>query len=389
MRDYSYDLPDNRIAEFPLTPRDSAKLLIWRAGVTTHARFAQLADFLDSSSILFFNDTRVIPARIHFKKDTGAQIEVLLMAPVTPPLTQPIMSSKGNCQWRCLIGNLKRWSERVTLTLQVKAVTLHAVLVDRDKGIVQFEWTPEITFAEVLEKIGDTPLPPYIHRSTTDEDRGRYQTVYARHKGAVAAPTAGLHFTDDVIRSLTEKNIQTDFLTLHVSAGTFLPVKTEDALAHRMHEEQIVVTRTNILNLLSGKKVVAVGTTSMRTLESLYWFGCLLAADPEAPFEIPQDIPYLPHIIKLSVYDSLQNVLQRMSQRETIQGRTSIFIRPGYTFQVCDSLITNFHQPGSTLLLLVAAFAGPGWKSIYEEALKKGYRFLSYGDSSLIEANKT
>jgi S-adenosylmethionine:tRNA ribosyltransferase-isomerase len=384
MHDYTYLLPESRIAAFPLAQRDRAKLLVWRKGVITHGIFSQLPDFLEPGSILYFNDTRVIPARIHFKKETGAVIEVLLMTPEAPAATQVSMASKGHCRWRCIIGNLKRWNERLTLSVRLGSVTLNADLVDRQQGIVEFNWSSDITFAKVLDQIGDTPLPPYIHRASTVEDKTRYQTVYAHHEGAVAAPTAGLHFTDDVMRSIRDNGILTDFLTLHVSAGTFLPVKEDNAIGHKMHEEQIIVTKTNVLNLLSGKKVVAVGTTSMRTLESLYWFGCLLAKDSTAAFDISQDLPYSSITASLDLGDSLQNVLRHMGHNETLEGKTSIFIRPGYSFRVCNALITNFHQPGSTLLLLVAAFAGPEWKKIYESALTNDYRFLSYGDSSLI-----
>jgi S-adenosylmethionine:tRNA ribosyltransferase-isomerase len=385
MRDFTYELPDDRIATIPLERRDSAKLLVFKNGAINHAIFSQLPDLLSVESILFFNDTRVIPARLQFRKETGAAIEVLLLTPVDPPLAQASMTARGRCKWACVVGNLKRWKPHTTLRLRSGLFELEATLLDNDSNIVEFKWTPaDETFASILQQTGDTPLPPYIHRETTSDDKHRYQTVYAHHDGAVAAPTAGLHFTPEVEASLKKKGIECDYLTLHVSAGTFLPVKTDNALKHHMHEEQVVITRSNIINLLSDKRVVSVGTTSMRTLESLYWFGCMLEQDPKSDFSISQDDPYSGILRPLAKHRALENVLKRMGSEDSIHGRTSIFIRPGYTFQVCDSLITNFHQPGSTLLLLVAAFAGPNWKSIYDAALQHGYRFLSYGDSSLI-----
>jgi S-adenosylmethionine:tRNA ribosyltransferase-isomerase len=390
MRDYTYQLPEDRIASFPLERRDQAKLLVYRDGRIDHAAFSQLSDYLEPDSLLFFNDTRVIPARLLFHKATGAQIEVLLLAPLDPALQLLSMTTTGRCVWRCIIGNLKRWNESTPLLLQTDSVALTAALVNRDTGVVEFSWTPEdMTFASVLDKLGGVPLPPYLNRQATEADRGRYQTLYAHHDGAVAAPTAGLHFTDEVLASLSHKGITSDFLTLHVSAGTFLPVKTDNAKNHTMHEEQVIVTRQNIVNLLREKKVVSVGTTTMRTLESLYWYGCLLEKDPSAPFHITQEMPYSGNVNAVTTQRSFQNVLRRLGASDQIHGSTSIFIHPGYSFHVCDALITNFHQPGSTLLLLVAAFAGSGWKNIYNEALTNHYRFLSYGDSSLIFNGKS
>jgi S-adenosylmethionine:tRNA ribosyltransferase-isomerase len=389
MSDYTYELPENRIAAIPLERRDSAKLLVFRDGKIEHSGFSQLSDFLNVDSLLFFNDTRVIPARLQFTKETGAKIEVLLLSPLDPPLPQESMAAKGRCTWDCIIGNVKRWKPQSTLHIRSGLIELEAALLDKDKNTVEFKWNlADLPFAEILRMVGDTPLPPYIQRATTLDDRDRYQTVYAHHDGAVAAPTAGLHFTAEVQDALKKKGIESDYITLHVSAGTFLPVKTENALEHHMHEEQVVITRQNVLNLLKGKDVVCVGTTSLRTLESLYWFGCLLEKNPVAPFIISQDDPYSGVLVSIDKVRAFENVLKRIGSSDAIHGRTSIFIRPGYTFHVCDSLITNFHQPGSTLLLLVAAFAGPTWKSIYEQALQHGYRFLSYGDSSLIQRSK-
>lgn len=383
IHDYSYDLPPDRIASHPLKNRDESKLLVYRNGIIEHSRFSQIVDFLDVNSILFFNDTKVIPARLHFRKETGAWIEVMLLSPVQPALAHASMSATGSCTWSCAIGNQKKWNSGTALESKSGEIVLTARLVDAAMGTVGFAWTPsDMTFAEVIHALGDTPLPPYIKRETTTEDIDRYQTVYAHHQGAVAAPTAGLHFTETVMQAIRARDIANDFVTLHVSAGTFLPVKHENALEHTMHEEQLVITRKNLMNLLSGKKVTAVGTTTLRTLESIYWYGCKLEHQPDAVFTIRQEDPY--RLERVTVARSVENVLASMKAADQLCGTTSIYIRPGYTFQVCDALVTNFHQPGSTLMLLVAAFIGKSWKPVYDEALSHGYRFLSYGDSSLL-----
>jgi S-adenosylmethionine:tRNA ribosyltransferase-isomerase len=381
--DYSYDLPADRIALYPLENRDESKLLVYKDGSIRHEKFIQVVDFLDVKTILFFNDTKVIPARLQFRKETGAIIEVMLLGPLQPALAHASMKATGSCVWKCVIGNQKRWANELLLTRKSGPVTLTAKLADALNGIVEFQWSPvDMTFAEVLHVLGSTPLPPYIKREATSHDIERYQTVYAQHDGAVAAPTAGLHFTQQVMDAIGRKGIKHDFVTLHVSAGTFLPVKQENALEHTMHEEHVVITRDNILNLLSGRQVVAVGTTTLRTLESVYWYGCMLERNPHAQFNIEQEYPYS-SIESIGKEKSLHNVLDVMNA-DHLNGKTSIFIRPGYTFQVCDALITNFHQPGSTLMLLVATFIGKQWKTVYNEALSHDYRFLSYGDSSLL-----
>lgn len=388
LHDYLYELPDDRIARYPLPHRDRSKLLIYLQGTIEHDVFNQLDKYLPKNSILFFNDTKVIPARLFFRKPTGAVIEVLLLNPVSPSASiAHVMDSRESCVWQCTIGNLKRWSEAVPLKLDADGHTLEAHLTDREKGLVQFRWTSEMTFAGVLDHAGVMPLPPYLRREAEDADRERYQTVYSRIEGAVAAPTAGLHFTDAVFDKLKAAGFSTDFLTLHVSAGTFLPVKHEDATQHVMHAEHVTVTRDNIRNLLDEEKsVIAVGTTSMRTLESLYWYGVDLLERGDAPFVVHQDVERHLRTGGPSVRDALSRILQRMDEKkvDTIHGQTSIYILPGYTFRVCRGLITNFHQPGSTLLLLIAAFIGDGWKKVYAEALEREYRFLSFGDSSLL-----
>lgn len=387
INDYTYNLLSHKIAAYPLDNRDESKLLVYRQGKIHHAAFKSLADFLPGNSFLFFNDTKVIPARIHFQKKTGAEIEVFLLSPVTPgTLMADAMLATNQCTWQCAVGNLKRWKEGQILLKEEKGISLTATLINKNDGRIEFNWPTQQSFAEVITTIGVTPLPPYIKRKASEEDVNRYQTIYSHYEGAVAAPTAGLHFTEQIMERLNKKGIEKDFLTLHVSAGTFQPVKTENALEHTMHGEQIVVTRESIQNLLNENKfIIAVGTTSMRTLESLYWFGMKLLEDPDCEFKITQHDPYLKRELP-SREEALHSILTYMENRNvtTITGSTSIFLYPGYKFKMCNGLITNFHLPASTLILLVAAFIGNDWQKIYEEALHNNYRFLSYGDSSLL-----
>jgi S-adenosylmethionine:tRNA ribosyltransferase-isomerase len=296
------------------------------------------------------------------------------------------MQSTERCVWKCAVGNLKRWKGKSELVLNKNGIVLAVSLLDHAEGLVEFKWNNELTFAQIVALFGNIPLPPYLHRNPAEEDIERYQTVYSKFEGAVAAPTAGLHFTAEVLEELKRQNIKTDYLTLHVSAGTFQPIKVQNALEHKMHEEEVILTRENIVNLLEKDRfIVPVGTTSMRSLESAYWFGVKLSSDPSVEFVITQDDAY---VLKqdVSVEESLRKVLAAMEERktDTIVGRTSIYIVPGYKFRIAHGLITNFHQPGSTLMLLVAALVGNDWKKIYQEALDKNYRFLSYGDSSLL-----
>ena len=389
INDYKYNLSQDKIALYPLEERDHSKLLVYKNGHITHSSFNNLSQFLPENSILFFNNTKEIPARLIFHKDTGASIELFLLNPILPsPLVSLAMESKGCSQWHVTIGNAKRWNDGKPLVMKVKGAELIASLIDKEKGIVKFSWSPEsLTFAEIISKAGATPLPPYLKREVEASDRERYQTVYSKNDGAVAAPTAGLHFTNNVFASLKSKNIETDFLTLHVSAGTFQPVKVENALDHIMHAEQLVISKSTIENLLEGnRKTIAVGTTSLRTLESLYWYGVMLQANPDAEFIINQDRPYLKDQIEMEFSQAIEKVYAKMERDQVNEliGETSIYIIPGYTFKSCEALITNFHQPGSTLMLLVAAFVGTDWKEIYEQALQENYRFLSFGDSSLL-----
>jgi S-adenosylmethionine:tRNA ribosyltransferase-isomerase len=312
-------------------------------------------------------------------KDTGAKIEIFLLEPLTPSTThEVVMASKNECSWKCMIGNARKWKEQTTLSHP----TLDFTATRIGKSEVLFEWK-EGEFSELLEEIGKIPLPPYIHRDVEDNDKDRYQTVYSKMDGAVAAPTAGLHFTKEIIADLRKKGVRTEYLTLHVSAGTFQPIKTDDITKHPMHNEQVWIQKETIESLISSTQIIAVGTTSMRTLESLYWFGVRLENGLD-DFYIKQTDPYTLDTIETK--KSLENVLRHMEERNAaaLAGQTEIFIYPGYDFKVCDGLITNYHMPNSTLVLLIAAFIGEDWRKVYQQALDNDYKFLSYGDSSLL-----
>ena len=390
--DYTYSLSPERIAAYPKDVRDQSNLLVYKKGQITHSRFDSIASYLQPDSFLFFNDTKVIPARLHFTKGTapdgkGAQIEIFLLNPVEPSsLMVHAMQAERVCSWKCTIGNLKRWKDGIVLTRNLGGINLQAFLRDRIEGHVEFRWDSDHSFAEIISRSGETPLPPYINRKSEETDRERYQTVYSHYEGAVAAPTAGLHFTSNVFASLAEKNIRTDFLTLHVSAGTFQPIKAKNAAEHTMHNEQIVIKRHNIENLLNNQLIIPVGTTSMRTIESIYWYGVKLLSDPDASFNIDQQYPYSIKTDLPTKEESLSALIDCFDRHKLneVTGQTSIYIVPGYRFRICKALITNFHQPGSTLILLVAAFIGSDWKKVYQSALDNNYRFLCYGDSSLL-----
>jgi S-adenosylmethionine:tRNA ribosyltransferase-isomerase len=386
--DYTYQLPEERIAKFPLAERDQSKLLVYsKEGAISHRNFKDILSFLPEGSLMVFNDTKVIPARLHFQKESGAEIEVFLLNPEEPSvLLQLAMQSSSQCTWSCTIGNLKRWKDNTVLEKDLGFSLLRARLINREKQLVEFNWTNQVSFAKIVDTCGEIPLPPYLKRDAVESDKQRYQTVYSHYEGAVAAPTAGLHFTPALVEELRSKNIHSSFVTLHVSAGTFQPIKTENALVHAMHNEQIVVTKQTIEQFLNHQnKIIPVGTTSMRTVESLYWMGVNLLTAKENPFVITQKTPYEKEVT-VPATESLQALLHFLQENkeDTIIGHTSIYIHPGYTFRMCEALITNFHQPGSTLILLVAAFVGNDWKRIYKEALDNQYRFLSYGDSSLL-----
>jgi S-adenosylmethionine:tRNA ribosyltransferase-isomerase len=390
LSDYQYPLPDNRIAKYPLPDRAGSRLLFYKDGAIDHRMFRDLPALLPPDSVLVFNNTRVIPARWIFSKETGASIEIFLLHPIEPHSVEQAMVVTGSTLWQCMIGNLKRWKDGQELTLEwsIEGVSclLRARLEDREKGWVRFDWQPgTFGFRQLVEAGAKLPLPPYLHREAEESDKERYQTVYSQAAGAVAAPTAGLHFTPEILHSLADKGITTDYLTLHVSAGTFQPVKTEQVADHPMHNEQVVIRKSNLTALLNDKKVVAVGTTSMRTLESMYWYGVKLLTQETDKFRVEKLDPYqLPgHVSKEDALKAIWSKMEALGV-DSLEGETEIFLLPGYTFRICQGLITNFHQPGSTLMLLVAAFVGEDWKRIYEEALAHPYRFLSYGDSSLL-----
>ncbi|MEQ8473766.1 MAG: S-adenosylmethionine:tRNA ribosyltransferase-isomerase [Marinoscillum sp.] len=383
LKEFDYHLPEERIAKHPLANRSDSKLLCYNKGNISHKKFSDLPEKLPENSLLVFNNTKVIPARIIFFKETGARIEVFLLTPRKPSTVhEDVMASTRSCSWLAMIGNAKKWKKE-PLVMEFEGFRLTAVRSDHDE--VTFSWDSDLTFSEVLLKIGEIPLPPYLGRAVTEADKPRYQTVYSKAEGAVAAPTAGLHFTEEVIGQLTNYGIQTDYLTLHVSAGTFQPIKADRIEDHPMHCEQVLITKQNILNLLENDTVIPVGTTSMRTLESTYWFGHKLSEDPEADFFITKDSPY-PNSKNLSKEESLRLVLSYMEKKgvDLLVGQTEIFIYPGYKFRICKGLITNYHLPGSTLILLVAALIGEDWRRVYNEAMTNDYRFLSYGDSSLL-----
>jgi S-adenosylmethionine:tRNA ribosyltransferase-isomerase len=386
--DYGYELPSERIALHPLSERDESKLLVYQKGDIVHTSFKNIDRFVSNNCTLFFNNTRVIPARLTFTKNSGAEIEVFILHPIEPSsLVYEAMQAIESATWKCAIGNLKRWSDGLLLSYLFPWGELTAELISREDAIVRFRWNSKsLTFAEVVKECGATPLPPYLKRKATKEDKDRYQTIYSQADGAVAAPTAGMHFTETVLNTIKKKGVGVDFLTLHVSAGTFLPVKTTNALDHQMHSEQVVVQKSIIEKLLiDDQKVIAVGTTSMRTLESLYWYGVKLIADKAAEFIVYKMDPYElgNNVTKKETLCAIYNKMMNEGL-EFIAGETSIYIVPSYSFKICNGLITNFHQPSSTLMLLVAAFVGDDWKKIYEAALKNEYRFLSYGDSSLL-----
>ncbi|MFT7056229.1 MAG: S-adenosylmethionine:tRNA ribosyltransferase-isomerase [Roseivirga sp.] len=392
LADYTYELADEKIAKYPLAERDQSKLLHYKKGSITHEKFKDIIELIPKESTLFFNNTKVIPARLIFNKATGAQIEIFLLKPIAPSeILSIVMEERTSVTWECMVGNFKKWKDEIPLerSLEINGgeVVLKAKVVDRDKKSIQFEWdNQDISFAEIVEVSGKVPLPPYLNRAAEESDKPRYQTVYSQHDGAVAAPTAGLHFTSEILEKLKEKGVKESFLTLHVSAGTFQPIKSDNILEHPMHSEQMVVTKESIQDVIEAKgKVFAVGTTSMRTLESLFWFGVRLINGKEN-FNIQKLEPYDAYDQLPSRSESFQAIFGWMESNSLNQiiGTTEIFIFPGYKFRVCDGLITNFHQPGSTLILLVAAFIGEDWKKVYHQALDSGYRFLSYGDSSLL-----
>lgn len=391
LSEYSYHLPDEKIAFEGTKERDTSKLLFYKNESIKDLKFKEITEVIPDGSTLFFNDTKVIPARIIMSRKTGAFIEIFLLKPAYNKDIAQSLESFQNATWECMVGNLKKWKEdevlSIELVIDAKSFLLHAKLVSKIEQTVEFSWNNnDISFAQVLELLGKTPLPPYIKREANPEDKERYQTVYSKIEGAVAAPTAGLHFTDAILNQLRLKGIEESFFTLHVGAGTFMPIKAETVDEHPMHNETMIIPIEAVESTLTSNFTIAVGTTSMRTLESLYWFGVKLMEDSNASFHIDKLYAYEVRNTLPTRKEAMVAVLHFAKQNNLnhLKGSTEIFIFPGYQFKMCDGLITNFHQPGSTLILLVAAFIGNSWKKVYEHALSNNYRFLSFGDSSIL-----
>ena len=419
IEEYNYPLPDERIAKYPLANRDQSKLLVYRDGQVSEDRFDHIGDYLSADSLLIYNNTRVIQARLEFHKTTatqpyttstpplhntlGARIEVFCLEPLEPHDYQLSLGSTDGCTWKCMIGNAKKWKSGA-LSLPVVLPSGEEVTLFAEKGeqtgntfAVKFSWKGvAVSFAEILDAVGELPIPPYLNRKTEESDKTTYQTVYSRIKGSVAAPTAGLHFTDKVLNGLRARGVQTAEVTLHVGAGTFQPVKVADANQHTMHTEIIAVPKATIQTIICNLgHIVAVGTTSMRTLESLYFLGEKLCIGDRIPdsgdstLSVSQFEPYEKEYT-LSTREALQAIVDYLdsTEQDVLHAETQIMIKPGYQFRVVDQLITNFHQPKSTLLLLVSAFVGGDWHTIYDYALSHDFRFLSYGDSSILTRRK-
>ncbi len=396
IQDYNYPLPDDRIAKFPLQERDHSKLLIYKKGEIQEDKFFNVAEHLPKGALMVFNNTKVIQARMHFRKDTGALIEIFLLEPFAPADYEQMFQTTSECSWLCLVGNLKKWKgQRLSREINVKGNAVN-VKVDYEgdhhtSHLIKFSWdNPAVSFAEIIDAAGELPIPPYLNRETQESDKTTYQTVYSKIKGSVAAPTAGLHFTENVLSALDTHGVDREEITLHVGAGTFKPVKSEEIGGHDMHSEFVCVHRSTIEKLLKhGGKAIAVGTTSVRTLESLYYVGLKLMDDnslPEEGLHVNQWEPYADSVKNVNPADALRQILDYMDRKEitSVHFSTQIIIAPGYDYKIVNTLITNFHQPQSTLLLLVSAFLHGDWKKVYDYALSHDFRFLSYGDSSLL-----
>lgn len=409
--DYNYDLPDSRIAKFPVSPRDTSKLLVYRHGEISDDIFYNLPKYLPEKSLMVFNNTKVIQARMHFRKETGALIEVFLMEPAAPTDYELMFQTRGECSWLCMVGNLKKWKEGSLVrtfdvagtTINFKA-TMRRDIIDAKSGgtnyWVDFAWdNPQVSFAEILDAVGELPIPPYLNRETQDSDKTTYQTVYSKIKGSVAAPTAGLHFTDNVLAAIDAAGVRREELTLHVGAGTFKPVKSEEIDGHTMHTEYVCVRRDTLQTLFDYDCcAIAVGTTSVRTLESLYYMGVKLESNPDAaeeelhvcqwePYEKADGTPVGGNLVDgITPQKAISNIIAWLDKNnlKTLHSSTQIIIAPGYEYKIVKVLVTNFHQPQSTLLLLVSAFLKGDWHNVYDYALSHDFRFLSYGDSSIL-----
>lgn len=395
IKDYAYELPDARIAKYPLAERDQSKLLVWKNGNIQDTQFRNLPEHLPANSLLIFNNTKVIRARLHFQKETGAKIEIFCLDPHDPTDYQIAFQTTKSCIWKCMIGNQKKWKgERLKKIIWIdeSEIELCAEQIDPEtnKSLIRFSWNnSEFEFSRIIENAGSLPIPPYLNRETEQSDLERYQTVYSKIKGSVAAPTAGLHFTEKVFDHLQDEGHELAELTLHVGAGTFQPVKSETISGHEMHSEHLYISRDFLNKLIHhfGKKI-AVGTTSVRTLESLYWLGVQAWQNPELNIEdlkVSQWEAYRENGNSIQANQALKALVELLDKHQTdyLSASTQIIIAPGYQFRIVDGLITNFHQPQSTLLLLISAYLGGEWRAIYDHALANDYRFLSYGDSNL------
>ena len=393
--DFDYSLTEDRIAKFPLAQRDKAKLLVLRDEAISEIPFFELPQLLDKDSLLIYNDTKVVHARLFFKKDTGSIIEVFCLEPTDPNEIQIAFAQKGLGRWKCFIGNNKKWKQgQLTKSIEYegKTITLNAEREQQvdNAWVVKFTWTKEYSFAEVLSLMGVIPLPPYLNREARKEDNDDYQTIYALEEGSVAAPTAGLHFTENTFLDLDNKQVKSSFVTLHVGAGTFKPVNTDSIADHVMHTEKITITKQVIKDLIDyiDKKIICVGTTSVRTIESLYWHGVKLIEikDTDIDIDVKQWEPYQKEV-DVKPKEALQAILDKMEEEniDLLCGQTQIIIAPSYKYRIVQAMITNFHQPKSTLLLLVSAMIGEKWKECYKFALENEFRFLSFGDACYFE----
>lgn len=390
--DFTYNLPDDRIAKYPLKERDNSKLLIHKNGLITENSFKNSSNFLPENAQLVFNNTKVIHARLFFRKETGAKIEIFCLEPVEPADYQIAFQEKERVIWKCMVGNSKKWKAGVLnreVEIKGKKINLRAEKKEQIENTfhIEFTWDKPVTFAEIIEQTGTLPIPPYLNRETEQADEETYQTVYAKIDGSVAAPTAGLHFTDAIIKQLSEKNISTKEITLHVGAGTFQPVKSETISGHTMHHETVIIPKNIIKGFIENpNNIIAVGTTSVRSIESLYWIGLQLENRnlSLSKAEVLQWEPY-ENDAKISTKKALQNIVEYLNKnkKSEFQFSTQIIILPGYNFKIISGMFTNFHQPQSTLLLLISAFLGDDWKKVYDFALSNNFRFLSYGDSNL------
>jgi S-adenosylmethionine:tRNA ribosyltransferase-isomerase len=395
IEDFNYILPNEKIAKYPKQKRDSSKLLIYKNNKIQETVFSEIDKFIPQNSLLIYNNTKVIHARLHFRKTTGAKIEIFCLEPESPKDYNLIFQETNSCTWKCIVGNLKKWKQdklQKNLNINGANINLTAEKIENKNGLfVKFSWNnPKISFGNILEKYGQIPIPPYMNREAEDIDKEKYQTVYSQYEGSVAAPTAGLHFTENVFLKLKQNNVKINAVTLHVGAGTFKPVKSETIGEHEMHFEHFTVNKNLLLDLKNFKgNIFPVGTTSVRTIESLYYIACKIQKNTNNPFTINQwDAYILPN--KLSPGEAIDTIINFMENKhlDHIKAKTQIMINPAYKFKFVNGIITNFHQPKSTLLLLIAAVVGNNWKKIYNYALKNNFRFLSYGDSSLLFVNQ-